>query len=241
MKIYKCKICDKEISRYSAHYGLGMCLSCSHKGKKLTKETIEKRSKSNKGKKRTKSACENMSKAQKKRYQDPKERKKISKANKGKPKSKQHRENLSKSCIGRPSGMLGKHHNKDTRKKISLGHGGTGTPFENLDLASSIRKSSKYNNWRIQVFKLDNFTCQECGLTNCKLEAHHIKEFSKLFKNFLNKYFQYNLTKDKQTLLNLATKYKPFWKLNNGQTLCKDCHNLTKIGEENGREENGTM
>ena len=41
MKIYKCKICDKEISRYSAHYGLGMCLSCSHKGKKLTKKDLK--------------------------------------------------------------------------------------------------------------------------------------------------------------------------------------------------------
>ena len=29
-------------------------------------------------------------------------------------------------------------------------------------------------------------------------------------------------------LFQLSKKYKPFWDIANGQTLCKDCHSLTK-------------
>jgi len=52
--------------------------------------------------------------------------------------------------------------------------------------------------WRQQVFKRDNWTCQECGKIGGNLCAHHIK-------------FWY--------------KYPDFrFDINNGQTLCKQCH-----------------
>jgi hypothetical protein len=58
-----------------------------------------------------------------------------------------------------------------------------------------------YRIWRLSVFNRDNFTCQECGKTNTYLQAHHIKPWS-LYPN---------------------SRYD----INNGITLCKECHKLT--------------
>jgi hypothetical protein len=66
------------------------------------------------------------------------------------------------------------------------------------------RKSREYNQWRMNVFLRDNFTCQFCGIKGCYLEAHHIKSF----KHFPELRFD----------------------INNGVSLCKKCHNLTKQG-----------
>ena len=60
--------------------------------------------------------------------------------------------------------------------------------------------------WAKQVFKRDNYTCQECGAKNgngktIKLEAHHKNSW----------WGHPELRSD----------------LNNGVTLCKDCHKLT--------------
>jgi len=59
----------------------------------------------------------------------------------------------------------------------------------------------KYKKWRMAVFMRDNFTCQFCGIRGVYLEAHHIKSW----KNFPELRFD----------------------LDNGITLCKDCHKLT--------------
>lgn len=40
------------------------------------------------------------------------------------------------------------------------------------------RRSNKYKNWKKEVLKRDNFTCQKCGSKN-NLVVHHIKYFSK--------------------------------------------------------------
>jgi DNA-directed RNA polymerase subunit RPC12/RpoP len=70
-------------------------------------------------------------------------------------------------------------------------------------LNEMIRGSSEYKNWRISVFIRDKFTCKECGKTHTYLEAHHIKPFA---------------------------KYPDLrFDINNGQTLCSNCHNITKI------------
>jgi len=45
-------------------------------------------------------------------------------------------------------------------------------------LNEKIRKSHKYRNWRIAVFKKDNYTCQMCGKIGGRLHAHHIKSFA---------------------------------------------------------------
>ena len=58
--------------------------------------------------------------------------------------------------------------------------------------------------WRKAVFNRDNYTCQSCQKTNCYLEAHHLLPFS-FFPDLR-------------------------WVVSNGQTLCKECHALTKKG-----------
>lgn len=62
----------------------------------------------------------------------------------------------------------------------------------------------RYKEWRMAVFLIDNFTCQFCGIrgnqTGGYLNAHHIKGW---------------------------TEYpKLRYKINNGVTLCQECHKL---------------
>ena len=64
-----------------------------------------------------------------------------------------------------------------------------------------IRNSRKYAIWRSAVFENDDFTCQDCGERGGKLEAHHIKPFSKFPE------------------LRLVVL--------NGKTLCIKCHKKT--------------
>jgi len=61
-----------------------------------------------------------------------------------------------------------------------------------------IRKSADYKNWRLYVFKRDKYTCQECGVVGGYLHAHHIEKFSE------KKNLQFDI--------------------NNGKTLCMNCH-----------------
>ena len=64
-----------------------------------------------------------------------------------------------------------------------------------------IRKSLEYKLWREAVFKRDNYICIWCGQRGGKLNADHIKSFA-LFPE-----------------LRFA--------LDNGRTLCIDCHRKT--------------
>ena len=95
-------------------------------------------------------------------------------------------------------------------------------------LGQRIKSLREYVSWRAEVYKRDYWTCQECGHKGKDIEAHHIKEFHIILAEFLKEYDQFSPMEDKETLVRLATKYKPFWEIDNGKTLCKDCHNLTK-------------
>ena len=78
------------------------------------------------------------------------------------------------------------------------------------------------------IFKRDNYTCQECGRIGDKLEAHHKREFHIILAEFLKEYDQFSPIEDKETLVRLAMKYKYFWNIDNGITLCKECHKLAR-------------
>lgn len=80
-----------------------------------------------------------------------------------------------------------------------------------------IRQLFKYRQWRSDVFTRDNFTCQDCFVRGGYLEAHHLKEFSIIVKE--------NNIKTTEDALNC----EELWNINNGATLCKKCHNKTKV------------
>jgi len=95
-------------------------------------------------------------------------------------------------------------------------------------LTVMIRSLQEYKNWRNKVFKRDNYTCQDCEQVGGQLEAHHKNSFAKLLQEFLKEYDQFSPIEDKETLVRLAIKWKPFWNINNGKTLCKNCHKLKR-------------
>lgn len=67
-----------------------------------------------------------------------------------------------------------------------------------------IRDSEDYAAWRTAVFQRDDYTCQDCGQHSGDLEAHHVHEFAKY--------------PDERFVVD------------NGKTLCLECHNKTQRG-----------
>ena len=80
-------------------------------------------------------------------------------------------------------------------------------------LLIKIRNCYEYRQWRSDVFTRDNFTCQRCGAIGGSLNAHHKKSFSKLIE-------EHNIKTFIQSL-----ECEELWNINNGITLCFDCHN----------------
>jgi len=80
-------------------------------------------------------------------------------------------------------------------------------------LYMAIRNCFEYRQWRSDVFTRDNYTCQECGDDRGgNLNVHHIKSFISI----LNKY--------EITTLEEALICEALWNINNGITLCEECH-----------------
>lgn len=80
----------------------------------------------------------------------------------------------------------------------------------------AIRGCSKYSEWREGVFRRDNYTCVICGDNRGgNLNADHIVPFSVILsKNNINK-------------LEDSFECKELWSLENGRTLCIECHKKT--------------
>lgn len=82
---------------------------------------------------------------------------------------------------------------------------------------SSMKKriisSLEYRQWRSDVFTRDSFTCGECNKVGGKLHAHHIVRFGDIVNR--------NNVKTVEDAINCSE----LWNINNGQTLCVDCHN----------------
>jgi hypothetical protein len=62
-----------------------------------------------------------------------------------------------------------------------------------------IRDSEEYKNWRLQVYRRDNYICKRCNIKSKKINAHHIENFTK-------------------------EEYR--FSIENGVTLCEKCHKL---------------
>jgi hypothetical protein len=90
----------------------------------------------------------------------------------------------------------------------------------------TILRTQIYNNfrtrqWRSDIFTRDNFICVLCGKRGGYLEADH---YPKMFSTILEEY--------KIKTLEEALVCEELWDINNGRTLCKKCHNLTKQGRK---------
>ena len=102
----------------------------------------------------------------------------------------------------------GKKHTMETRIKMSLTHKKRVLEGKNIfwkggitPINKIIRHSLEYKLWREAIFERDNFTCRFCGIRGGKLEADHIKPFA----------------------------YYPELRfaIDNGRTLCRECHQKT--------------
>jgi hypothetical protein len=109
---------------------------------------------------------------------------------------------------------LGKKHTPETLKKMSLAKKGKPSK-KNRGLTTinkRIRSLSNYNEWRVNVFQRDKFTCSECGKSGVYLEAHHVIGLKEIIK-------KYNL-KTIEEFMNC----EQLWNLDNGKTVCFVCH-----------------
>ena len=98
---------------------------------------------------------------------------------------------------------------KEKRSKIMIAHFDKKGRKNKKDIYS--RWSFKYKIWRKSVFERDSYACQVCRKVGCYLVGHHIKSWV----------------------------YYPELRfdVNNGITLCEDCHKLTTNfkGKNNGK------
>jgi len=179
-----------------------------------------------KGKKRSEEAKKKMSEAQKKidkywmrgRIVTKETREKIRQSLLGRKQSEETKKKRSLALKGRSTSRKGIKHTKEAKIKMrriakrysGKNHycwkGGVST------LAVKIRKSCYYKDWREAVFERDNYTCQDCGISNTYLIAHHEKEFSKILEDNNIKNFKDALACDE------------LWDINNGKTVCEKCH-----------------
>ncbi len=132
--------------------------------------------------------------------------------NKGKKLSKEHKIKVGIASEGR-------RHTEKTKKMLSkMCRGKNHYNWKGgiTPLMFEIRRSFETRQWRSDVFTRDDFICQECGdKKGGNLEAHHIIKFSAILK-------KYNIKTFRQAL-----NCVELWNINNGITLCKDCHKLT--------------
>jgi 5-methylcytosine-specific restriction endonuclease McrA len=81
-------------------------------------------------------------------------------------------------------------------------------------IQEKIRKLVEYKKWRENVYKKDNYVCQDCGYEKGGiLNAHH------------NNIFFYQILIDNNIkTIEEAKSCDKLWDINNGITLCKECH-----------------
>jgi 5-methylcytosine-specific restriction endonuclease McrA len=86
-------------------------------------------------------------------------------------------------------------------------------------LREAIRKSHQHTMWRRSIFKRDDFTCVLCKKRGCNLEAHHLIPMRDIIRsNNIKTYDE-------------AMACEDMFDLDNGVTMCRECHDKTKWKE----------
>lgn len=150
-------------------------------------------------------------------------RRKMSEAGKRKVFTKQHRVNISR-------GNLGKKHSKEWNDNVAKAIKGKTNPPKGekhynwkggiTPVTTKIRESTEYARWRQSVFERDQYTCVICGRESCLLHADHRKPFSFYVDEI-------RLSIGPGDLYENAMAYEPLWDIENGRTLCEECHRKT--------------
>ena len=180
------------------------------KGRKLTEETKRKISEAKKG-----------------LHPSDETKSKLSKANKGRILSDETRERISRGHKGLGMGdknpMFGKRLSEAEREKLSIARRGrhAGDKHPNwmggiTPLTGTIRRCFEYKQWRLSIFKRDDFTCISCGQVRGDIEADHFP------KSFASIFHENNIKS-----LEEAIACDEFWDASNGRTLCSRCHKAT--------------
>jgi len=232
-------------------------ISDGHKGIKLSEEHKRKLSEIGKGRKHTEEAKLKMSLSQKGRIISEEQKEKLRVARIGIKHSEETKKKMSESQkrIGNGKWNLGKKASNETKLKQSIAlklayKEGRKKPMmlgkqysiEERKIQSEKMKGSnapnykggvtpihmrlrgcyKYKIWRDGVYKRDNYTCVWCGDNRGgNLEPDHIISFSSILDQIR---FQYGV----ENLYEKALESELLWDINNGRTLCKDCHRKTE-------------
>ena len=122
----------------------------------------------------------------------------------------------------KPSGALGKtwtikHRIERLNQKGENNHFWKGGKTK---ISQQIKNLVEYKMWRSKVFERDKYTCVQCGRKRKEgdrviVQADHIYPFSKILDDF-------NITSIEE-----AMSCEKLWDINNGRTLCVDCHKDT--------------
>lgn len=214
------------------------------KRKEISEETKKRMRKSHLGKRHSRETKKKISDSNKGRIFSEEHKRKISESKCGKPGpnlgrhfSKKAKRRMSAAHSGKNHHMFGKHLTEEIKKKIGDSHLGKHFSKEVkrkmahshigllkgknnprwkggiTPLKKQIRECSKCRNWVLSIFIRDNYTCQKCGNRGGNLHAHHIESFAQIFHN--------NGIESVED----AEKCEDFWNVNNGKTLCMECHN----------------
>jgi len=115
--------------------------------------------------------------------------------------------------------MMGRTFSEETiKKRIASVRRGPNCHFWKggiTPLVILIRQSYDYRQWRTSVFERDNFSCRLCGTRGGSINADHVKSFSKILNENNIRSFEE------------ASNCEELWDIDNGRTLCEECHRKT--------------
>ncbi|EKE25863.1 MAG: hypothetical protein ACD_5C00016G0012 [uncultured bacterium] len=205
-------------------------ISLAKMGKKRPKEMVERVAAKLRGKKRTEEVKKKLSEIHKKigsgkwmigRKMTEENKAKIREANLGRKCS-----NETKKKIGEKNKIahIGKKRTKEHIKNLSESHkGAKAYNFNPTSPAKKlIRKSYKFRKWCSDIFRRDNNQCVLCNNKSIQLEVDHYPVyFSTIIDDLARK-------QGLDNLFEKAMNHELLWDMNNGRTLCRECHQKTE-------------